>query len=193
MYVCGMTVYDYCHIGHARVMVAFDYIIRFLRSQGWKVRYIRNITDIDDKIIARANENGESIQQLTARFIDAMNEDAANLGCAAPDEAPKATEYIDQMQNMITLVDKGAAYPAANGDVYFEVTKFDKYGRLSGRKLDDMQAGASERVDVEVDKKHLLTLYFGNMPKKMNLLGHHLGAMVAQVGILNALQCRLAA
>ena len=155
MYVCGMTVYDYCHIGHARVMVAFDYIIRFLRSQGWKVRYIRNITDIDDKIIARANENGESIQQLTARFIDAMNEDAANLGCAAPDEAPKATEYIDQMQNMInTLVDKGAAYPAANGDVYFEVTKFDKYGRLSGRKLDDMQAGASERVDVEVDKKH---------------------------------------
>ncbi|WP_344285647.1 class I tRNA ligase family protein, partial [Actinomadura napierensis] len=92
-----MTVYDYCHIGHARVMVAFDYIIRFLRSQGWKVRYIRNISDIDDKIIKRANENGETIQQLTTRFIDAMNEDAANLGCLAPDEAPKATEYIDQM------------------------------------------------------------------------------------------------
>lgn len=126
MYVCGMTVYDYCHIGHARVMVAFDYIIRFLRSQGWNVRYIRNITDIDDKIIKRANENGETIQQLTTRFIDAMNEDAANLGCAAPDEAPKATEYIDQMQNMIgNLVNKGSAYPAANGDVYFEVTKFE--------------------------------------------------------------------
>ncbi|MCG6624783.1 cysteine--tRNA ligase [Acinetobacter baumannii] len=155
MYVCGMTVYDYCHIGHARVMVAFDYIIRFLRSQGWKVRYIRNITDIDDKIIKRANENGETIQQLTTRFIDAMNEDAANLGCLAPDEAPKATEYIDQMQNMIgNLVNKGAAYPASNGDVYFEVTKFEKYGRLSGRQLDDMQAGASERVDVEVEKKH---------------------------------------
>ena len=155
MYVCGVTVYDYCHIGHARVMVAFDYIIRFLRSQGWKVRYVRNITDIDDKIIARANENGETIQQLTARFIDAMNEDAANLGCVLPDEAPKATEYIDQMQSMIaTLVDNGTAYPAANGDVYFEVTKFDKYGRLSGRKLEDMQAGASERVDVEVEKKH---------------------------------------
>lgn len=155
MYVCGMTVYDYCHIGHARVMVAFDYIIRFLRSQGWNVRYIRNITDIDDKIIKRANENGETIQQLTTRFIDAMNEDAANLGCAAPDEAPKATEYIDQMQNMIgNLVNKGSAYPAANGDVYFEVTKFEKYGRLSGRKLDDMQAGSSERVDVEVEKKH---------------------------------------
>lgn len=155
MYVCGMTVYDYCHIGHARVMVAFDYIIRFLRSQGWKVRYIRNITDIDDKIIKRANENNESIQELTARFIDAMNQDAAQLGCAEPDESPKATEYIDQMQAMIsTLVDKGTAYPATNGDVYFEVNKFEKYGRLSGRKLEDMQAGASERVDVEVEKKH---------------------------------------
>lgn len=155
MYVCGMTVYDYCHIGHARVMVAFDYIIRFLRSQGWNVKYVRNITDIDDKIIKRANENGESITALTDRFIQAMNEDAANLGCLEPDEAPRATEYIDQMQSMIgNLVEKGTAYPAANGDVYFQVEKFEKYGRLSGRKLDDMQAGASERVDVEVEKKH---------------------------------------
>ena len=155
MYVCGMTVYDYCHIGHARVMVAFDYIIRFFFFFGWNVRYIRNITDIDDKIIKRANENNESIQELTARFIDAMNQDAAQLGCAEPDESPKATEYIDQMQAMIsTLVDKGTAYPATNGDVYFEVNKFEKYGRLSGRKLEDMQAGASERVDVEVEKKH---------------------------------------
>ena len=155
LYVCGMTVYDYCHIGHARTVVAFDYIIRFLRSQGWKVKYIRNITDIDDKIIKRANENGESISSLTSRFIDAMNEDFAKLGCLAPDEAPKATDYINQMQNMIgTLVEKGTAYPANNGDVYFEVEKFAKYGRLSGRKLEDMQAGASERVDVEVEKKH---------------------------------------
>ncbi len=155
IYVCGMTVYDYCHIGHARVMVAFDYIIRFLRSQGWSVKYVRNITDIDDKIIKRANENGESITQLTDRFIQAMNDDAASLGCAAPDEAPRATDYIDQMQNMIgNLVDKGTAYPSNNGDVYFEVEKFEKYGRLSGRKLEDMQAGASERVDVEVQKKH---------------------------------------
>ena len=155
MYVCGMTVYDYCHIGHARVMVAFDYIIRFLRSQGWKVKYVRNITDIDDKIITRANENGESITALTDRFIKAMNEDAENLGCLHPDEAPRATDYIDQMQNMIgNLVNKGTAYPSANGDVYFEVEKFAKYGRLSGRKLEDMQAGASERVDVEVEKKH---------------------------------------
>lgn len=155
MYVCGMTVYDYCHIGHARVMVAFDYIIRFLRSQGWEVKYVRNITDIDDKIIKRANENGETIQALTDRFIQAMNEDAHRLGCLAPDEAPRATEYIDQMQNMIgKLVDNGSAYPATNGDVYFQVEQFNKYGRLSGRKLDDMQAGASDRVDVEVDKNH---------------------------------------
>ncbi|PVZ88537.1 cysteine--tRNA ligase [Serratia sp. S1B] len=155
MYVCGMTVYDYCHIGHARVMVAFDYIIRFLRSQGWNVKYVRNITDIDDKIIKRANENGESITALTDRFIQAMNEDAENLGCLHPDEAPRATEYIDQMQSMIgNLVEKGTAYPASNGDVYFQVEKFAKYGRLSGRKLDEMQAGASDRVDVEVEKKH---------------------------------------
>ena len=155
MYICGMTVYDYCHIGHARVMVAFDYIIRFLRSQGWEVKYVRNITDIDDKIIKRANENGETIQALTDRFIQAMNEDAHRLGCLEPDEAPRATEYIDQMQNMIgKLVDNGSAYPATNGDVYFQVEQFNKYGRLSGRKLDDMQAGASDRVDVEVDKKH---------------------------------------
>ena len=155
MYVCGMTVYDYCHIGHARVMVAFDYIIRFLRSQGWNVKYVRNITDIDDKIIKRANENGETITSLTDRFIKAMNDDATSLGCAEPDEAPRATDYIDQMQDMIgNLVNKGTAYPSTNGDVYFEVEKFAKYGRLSGRKLEDMQAGASERVDVEVKKKH---------------------------------------
>ena len=155
MYVCGMTVYDYCHIGHARVMVAFDYIIRFLRSQGWNVKYVRNITDIDDKIIKRAAENKETIGELTQRFIDAMNEDATRLGCLAPDESPRATDFIDQMQNMIgQLVDNGKAYAAQNGDVYFEVNQFDKYGRLSGRKLEDMQAGASDRVDVEVQKKH---------------------------------------
>lgn len=155
IYVCGMTVYDYCHIGHARTVVAFDYIIRFLRSQGWKVQYIRNITDIDDKIIQRANERGESIGELTNKFIDAMNEDFAALGCVPPDQSPKATDYIDEMQNMIgTLVNNGTAYAANNGDVYFEVDKFKRYGRLSGRKLEDMQAGASDRVDVEVEKKH---------------------------------------
>ena len=122
-----------------------------------------------------------------------MNEDAANLGCLAPDEAPKATEYIDQMQNMIgNLVNKGAAYPASNGDVYFEVTKFEKYGRLSGRKLDDMQAGASERVDVEVEKKHPFDFVLWKHAKEMNHLGHPLGVMAVRVGTLNVLQCRLA-
>lgn len=155
IYVCGMTVYDYCHIGHARTVVAFDYIVRFLRSQGWSVKYIRNITDIDDKIIQRAHERGENIQTLTDRFIAAMNEDFTALGCAMPNESPRATEYIDEMQSMIgTLVNNGTAYAANNGDVYFEVDQFKKYGRLSGRKLEDMQAGASDRVDVEVEKKH---------------------------------------
>jgi cysteinyl-tRNA synthetase len=155
MYVCGMTVYDYCHIGHARVMVSFDYIIRFLRSQGWQVKYVRNITDIDDKIIARANENNESISELTNRFILAMNQDATALGCLEPDEAPRATEFIPEMQQMISkLIDNHVAYPAQNGDVYFAVEKFNNYGRLSGRQLEDMQAGASERVNIEVEKRH---------------------------------------
>lgn len=155
LYVCGMTVYDYCHIGHARVMVGFDYMVRFLRSQGWQVNYVRNITDIDDKIIARANENNESIQALTGRFIDAMNEDATRLGCLLPDEEPKATEYIDQMQGMIgTLIDKQHAYTAPSGDVYYAIDSFPQYGRLSGRKQSDMQAGASERVTLDDEKRN---------------------------------------
>ncbi len=153
LYVCGMTVYDYCHIGHARVMVSFDYMVRFLRSQGWQVKYVRNVTDIDDKIIARANENNESIQSLTTRFIDAMNEDADRLGCARPDQSPLATEYIDEMQSMIdTLIQKDHAYAVEGGDVYYAVNSFPKYGRLSGRVQEDLQAGA--RVDVDSDKKN---------------------------------------
>ncbi|WP_410211114.1 cysteine--tRNA ligase [Aquirhabdus sp.] len=153
LYVCGMTVYDYCHIGHARVMVSFDYMVRFLRTQGWRVKYVRNITDIDDKIIARANENNESIQSLTTRFIDAMNEDADRLGCARPDQSPLATEYIDEMQGMIsTLIKKDHAYAVDGGDVYYAVNSFPRYGRLSGRVQEDLQAGA--RVDVDSDKKN---------------------------------------
>jgi cysteinyl-tRNA synthetase len=153
LYVCGMTVYDYCHIGHARVMVSFDYMVRFLRTQGWQVKYVRNITDIDDKIIARANENNETIQSLTKRFIDAMNEDADRLGCARPDLSPLATEYIDEMQGMIgTLIHKNHAYAVDGGDVYYAVNSFPKYGRLSGRVQDDLQAGA--RVDVDQEKKN---------------------------------------
>ncbi len=153
MYVCGMTVYDYCHIGHARVMVGFDVIVRWLRHIGYEVNYVRNITDIDDKIIARANENAEAIYDLTARFIKAMHEDADALGCLRPNHEPKATDHIPQMQQMInTLVSKNLAYQGKNGDVYYAVEKFADYGKLSKRKLSDMQAGA--RVEVETDKQN---------------------------------------
>lgn len=155
LYVCGMTVYDYCHIGHARVMVAFDVLVRWLRASGYEVNYVRNITDIDDKIITRANENAEDFTQLTDRFISAMQEDFAKLGCATPNAEPRATQYIPQMQQMVTqLIDNQYAYAATNGDVYFAVEKFADYGKLSGRKLADMVAGASERTDVSTDKKH---------------------------------------
>lgn len=148
LYVCGMTVYDYCHIGHARVMVSFDVIVRWLRHRGYEVKYVRNITDIDDKIIRRANENNELINALTERYIAAMNEDAAALGVMAPDLEPKATDHVDDIVNMVnTLVDKGHAYSAKNGDVYFDVSSFPRYGRLSNRNLEDMQAGARVEID----------------------------------------------
>lgn len=153
MYVCGMTVYDYCHIGHARVLVSFDVITRYLRAQGYEVDYVRNITDIDDKIIKRASENGESIEVLTARYIAAMDEDAAALGVIKPNQEPKATEFVPEIVSMVqTLVDKGFAYPASNGDVYYEVNKFASYGRLSHKNLDDLQAG--ERVEINDIKKN---------------------------------------
>lgn len=152
MYVCGMTVYDYCHLGHARVLVVFDMIARWLRQHGYPLTYVRNITDIDDKIIARANENGETIGELTARFIAAMNEDSDALGVLRPDIEPKATEHIGQMIAMIEdLVTNGKAYPAPNGDVYYAVREFAEYGQLSGKSLDDLRAG--ERVDVDANKR----------------------------------------
>jgi len=148
MYVCGMTVYDYCHIGHARVLVSFDVVTRWLRQSGWKVSYVRNITDIDDKIIKRANENGEDFHALTERFIVAMNEDADALGVIRPDIEPKATDYVPQIIAMVeTLIARGHAYAASNGDVYYSVSSFKPYGRLSKRNLDDLQAGA--RVEIE--------------------------------------------
>jgi len=153
MYVCGMTVYDYCHIGHARVLVSFDVITRYLRARGYQVEYVRNITDIDDKIIKRANENGESIDVLTTRYIAAMDEDAAALGVIKPNKEPKATEFVPEIVSMVQkLVDNGLAYPAANGDVYYEVNKFANYGRLSHKNLEDLQAGA--RVEVDDIKKN---------------------------------------
>lgn len=152
MYVCGMTVYDYCHIGHARVMVAFDVIVRWLAAIGYTVTYVRNITDIDDKIIDRAQQNGETIGELTTRFIAAMHEDADALGCLRPTLEPRATDYIDAMQALIgTLADKGFAYQGKDGDVYYAVDKFPDYGKLSKRKLSDLQAGA--RVATADDKR----------------------------------------
>jgi len=152
MYVCGMTVYDYCHIGHARVLVVFDVVYRFLKHIGYDVTYIRNITDIDDKIIQRANENNEDFHALTERFIAAMHEDTDALGVLRPNDEPKATDNMPAILKMIdTLVDKGYAYAAENGDVYFAVDKFDDYGQLSGKRIEDLRAG--ERVQVDTFKK----------------------------------------
>ena len=151
MYVCGMTVYDYCHIGHARVLVVFDVVYRFLQHLGFDVTYVRNITDIDDKIIKRANEHNEDFNLLTQRFIDAMHEDADALGVLRPTEEPRATQAIDMMLQMIAeLISKGYAYQASNGDVYFSVARFDQYGKLSGKKIDELRSG--ERVVVDTQK-----------------------------------------
>ncbi len=151
IYVCGMTVYDYCHLGHARMMVVFDMVVRWLRASGLDVTYVRNITDVDDKIIKRAQENNESIETLTTRFIQAMEEDAAALGVMPPSCEPRATRHVEKMVAMIrTLVDKDLAYAAANGDVYYAVHKFPDYGKLSGKSLDDLRAG--ERVVIDPHK-----------------------------------------
>jgi len=153
MYVCGMTVYDLCHVGHARVMVVFDMVRKWFETSGYDVTYVRNITDIDDKIIARARDNEETYQQLTSRFIDAMNQDAASLGVVRPDIEPKATENIPQMIELIgALISKGYAYVGESGDVYYSVSLFEKYGQLSGKTLEDLRAG--ERVEVDLAKKH---------------------------------------
>lgn len=147
MYVCGMTVYDFCHIGHARVMVAFDVISRWLRHRGYDLTYVRNITDIDDKIIRRATENGETFQQLTERMIAAMHEDETRLGVLRPDQEPRASEHVDGMFRMIqTLIDKGYAYAPGNGDVYYRVGKFAGYGKLSRKRIEDLKIGA--RIEV---------------------------------------------
>jgi cysteinyl-tRNA synthetase len=155
MYVCGMTVYDLCHLGHARVLVVFDVVTRYLRYSGYDVTYVRNITDIDDKIINRANENGEDFSVLTERFIQAMHEDAAQLAVLPPDEEPRATASMKEIIDMIqTLVDKGFAYAVqtdeGQGDVYYDVSAFENYGKLSGKKLEDLRAG--ERVAVDENK-----------------------------------------
>jgi cysteinyl-tRNA synthetase len=152
MYVCGMTVYDYCHLGHARMIVVFDMVSRWLRAAGYDLTYVRNITDIDDKIIKRAAENGEPIDALTGRFIAAMNEDFTRLGALKPDFEPRATEHVPGMIAMIeTLIANGKAYAAPNGDVYYAVREFEGYGKLSGKSLEDLRAG--ERVEVDPNKR----------------------------------------
>jgi cysteinyl-tRNA synthetase len=151
IYVCGMTVYDLCHLGHARVLVVFDTVTRYLRYSGYEVTYVRNITDIDDKIINRANENGEDFTALTDRFIKAMHEDAHALGVLPPSEEPCATTSMNEIIAMVrTLIEKGYAYAADNGDVYYDVSSFRNYGKLSGKKLEDLRAG--ERVAVDENK-----------------------------------------
>ena len=165
MYVCGMTVYDFCHIGHARVMVAFDVVSRWLRHRGYDVTYVRNITDIDDKIIRRANENGEPFETLVERMIAAMHEDEARLCVLRPDIEPRATRHIDGMFRMIqTLIDKGYAYAPGNGDVYYRVGRFEGYGKLSRRKIEDLKIGARIEVDEAKEDPLDFVLWKGAKP-----------------------------
>src|SRR5471032_3001084 len=152
MYVCGMTIYDYCHIGHARMMMAFDVIYRWLQTSGYHVTYASNITDIDDKIIKRAVENGETISQLTSRFTQYMDEDTGALGILPATLVPRATEYVPQMLALIEALEaKDLAYQGADGDVNYAVRNFPNYGKLSGKSLDDLRAG--ERVDVNTEAR----------------------------------------
>jgi cysteinyl-tRNA synthetase len=169
MYVCGMTVYDFCHLGHARVLVVFDMVKRWLHASGYRVTYVRNITDIDDKIIRRAKENREPIDALTGRFIRAMDEDAAALGVEKPDHEPRATAYVSEMTDIISALEKkGLAYHAASGDVNYAVRRFAGYGKLSGKSLDELRAG--ERVEVDASKQDPLdfVLWKSSKPDEPN-------------------------
>lgn len=164
MYVCGVTVYDYCHLGHARTYTALDVVIRYLRWRGYDVNYIRNITDIDDKIIKRARENNEPFEAVTARFIQAMHEDFSALGISAPNEEPRATDYIPQMIAMIQdIIAKGHAYVGGNGDVYFEVRKFAPYGCLSHHDIEQLESGA--RVEISDEKRDPLDFVLWKIAK----------------------------
>lgn len=164
LYVCGMTPYDYCHIGHGRLFLIFDVIVRYLRSIGFSVKYIRNITDIDDKIIKRAQERNIPFMELTAEFIQAMNEDFQQLSILSPTIEPRATDYIEQMIEMIRkLVDKGYAYVGETGDVYYDIEKFESYGCLSHRDLEDLKAGS--RVEINDAKQHPFDFVLWKMAK----------------------------
>jgi len=164
MYVCGVTVYDYCHVGHARVMVMFDVIYRWLIYLGFNVNYVRNFTDVDDKIIARASERGIAIDELTERMIEAFHADADSLGCLRPTHEPRATQHMDQMIAMIkALVENEHAYVAHSGDVLYAVRKFPEYGKLSGKNIDDLESGS--RVEVDAGKRDPLDFVLWKMAK----------------------------
>ncbi len=188
MYVCGLTVYDHMHIGHARMLVAFDMVARWLRTSGLKLTYVRNITDIDDKIIKRAIENKESVQALTERFIGFVHEDERALKVLPPDIEPKATQSIEGMVTMIgRLVDKGYAYQGSDGDVFYAVSKFADYGQLSGKRLDDLRAG--ERVEVDTAKRDPMDFVLWKSAKSGEPSGPRLGALGVPAGISNAQPC----
>ncbi|MBQ8706717.1 MAG: cysteine--tRNA ligase [Succinivibrionaceae bacterium] len=164
MYVCGVTIYDYCHIGHGRTFVCFDVIVRYLRHLGYEVKFVRNITDVDDKIIRRAGENGEPISALTDRMTAAMHEDFDALGLLRPDIEPRATESMAEIIDIVKrLVDKGHAYVAASGDVMFSIDSFGDYGKLSGQDLQQLNAGA--RVEVEESKRNPFDFVLWKMSK----------------------------
>ena len=165
LYVCGMTVYDFCHLGHGRVMVIFDVINRWLKLSGYSVQYVRNITDIDDKIITKAAEENISIKELTEKFIMEMNKDSDALGVLRPDSEPKATNHIEDIIKMIQiLIDKGFAYVGDNKDVYYSVSDFKGYGKLSGKTLKDLRAG--NRVDIDLNKKNNFDFVMWKSAKK---------------------------
>lgn len=188
MYVCGMTVYDLCHLGHARVLVVFDTIYRYLQACGFNVTYIRNITDIDDKIINRANENGEPFSDLTERFIRAMHEDAAALGVLTPDAEPRATAHIAQIIDMVKrLIENGHAYTLDNGDVYFSVGSFGDYGRLSGKSIEDLRAGA--RVEINDAKREPLDFVLWKAAKPGEPAWTSPWGRVVPAGTLSARRC----
>lgn len=185
MYVCGVTVYDYTHIGHGRTFVAFDVVRRWLEASGYAVTFVRNVTDVDDKIIKRAAERGISTKELTDEFTAAMQQDMLSLGCLAPTYEPRATEFIPQMLNLVEkLEQKGLAYAADNGDVDYAVRKFAGYGKLSGRQPDEMRAApASKWLKPSAIRS---TSYFGRQPNRASPPGIRSGARGARAGTLSA-------
>ena len=189
IYVCGMTVYDYCHIGHARVLVVFDLIVNWFKKIGYEVTYVRNITDIDDKIIKKSLDEKIDVMELTDKYISYMHHDSEKLLLTSPDIEPKATENIDEMITIISeLINKNIAYISENGDVYFSVEKFNNYGKLSGKTLESLMIG--KRVEKNIGKKITMISFCGKDEKKMSLIGRPLLVTGDLVGILNARRCQ---